>query len=69
MEHTRHFLEVKNSLKPSNDVSSEKVQNPINDSNRSMNERQKKLLKRCLKMMAPSLPPISKLTLSDAEVV
>ncbi|CAF3830630.1 unnamed protein product [Rotaria sordida] len=72
VEHTRHVLQVKdrlkNSTQSSNDISLEKIQTSINDSNVSFNDHQQELLRRCLTMMVPSIPAITKLTAPEIEV-
>ncbi|CAF3486029.1 unnamed protein product [Rotaria socialis] len=68
VEHTRHFIQCKHLLQLPNDISSEKNHSSIKNSTVSLNEHQQELIRRCLRMMAPSLPAISKLAISDIEV-
>ncbi len=65
VEHTKHVLQVKNHLKNSSESPDATSRN---DSIGSLEDYQNELLRRCLKMMTPSIPAVSKLPVPDLEV-
>ena len=74
VEHTKHILQVKNRLEnplsSPNDSSPDKVKYSINHilPSKSIDDRQQDLLRRCLSMMSPPPPIISRLAVPDIEV-
>ncbi len=74
MEYTKHFLQVKNRLEnpllSPNDNSPEKIKYSLNsiDPSKPIDHRQENLIRRCLSMMLPPPPIVSKLSVPEIEV-
>ncbi len=75
VEYTKHYLQVKNRLEnpltSPNDNSPEKLKYSLIsiDPSKPIDNRQENLIRRCLSMMLPPPPIISKLTVPDIEVM
>jgi hypothetical protein len=59
---------LKNPSQSPDEISPEIIKIPSNDSTLPLDDQQQELLRRCLTMMKPSVPPLSKLTVPETEV-